>query len=144
MEERGPSDRTEPVAAWPGLALVASLGLGLAALAAAAVDGPPYLDLGALSPWIVVFAAGLFGALLAVPFAANRLLAAAHPDRAESWEPAMLAWGAVALAALLVGVALIAAGGFSPGHSLADAVGLLLVIEAGMVAGTLLAWLLNS
>jgi hypothetical protein len=144
VEGRSPTDQSEPIAAWPVVALVASLGLALAGLAAAAVDGPPYLDLGSLNPWVVLFAAGLFGALLAVPFATNRLLAAARPARAESWEPAMLIWGAVAVIALLVGAGLIAAGGFSPGRSLADAVGLLLVIEAGMVAGTLLAWLLNS
>jgi hypothetical protein len=139
-----PTDRVEPLASWPIVALVASLGLALAGILAAAVEGPPYLDLGSLSPWIVVFAAGLFGALLSVPFATNKLLLSLRPDRAESWEPAMLIWGAVALVALLVGLLLITAGGFSPGRSLSDAVGLLLVIEAGMVAGTLLAWLLNS
>jgi hypothetical protein len=41
-------------------------------------------------------------------------------------------------------VALIAAGGFSPGDSLADAVGLLLVIDAGMIVATLIVWVLSD
>jgi hypothetical protein len=51
-------------------------------------------------------------------------------------------WGGIAAAALLLGIVLIAAGGFSPADSLADAVGLLLVIDAGMVVATLVVWVL--
>jgi hypothetical protein len=83
--------------------------------------------------------------LFSVPFAVERLLKAAHPERAEYWERAMLLWGAVATAVLVLGGALIAPGGFSPGASLADAIGLLIAIEAGMVVVvTLLAWLLSG
>jgi hypothetical protein len=46
--------------------------------------------------------------------------------------------------ALAIGGLLIAAGGFAPGDSLADAVGLLVAIEAGMVVLTLLAWVLSD
>jgi hypothetical protein len=67
---------------------------------------------------------------------------AADPTRAEGWERAMLLWGATALVALGLGAAMIALGGFTPARSLDDAIGLLLVIEAGMVVLVLLAWIL--
>ena len=109
-----------------------------------ALTGGPYLDLSSLNPGWLLFAVAAFAALFSVPFAVERLLKAAHPERAEHWERAMLIWGAVAAAALVLGGLLIAAGGFSPGDSLADAVGLLLVIEAGMVVATLVVWVLSD
>jgi hypothetical protein len=127
---------------WPLLALAGGLAVAAISVLLAAVDGPPYLSLSSLSPWIAVFAAAAFVALFAVPFAANRLIVAADPRRAEGWERAMLVWGAVALLALGLGAAMIALGGFSPARSLDDAVGLLLVIEAGMVVLVLLGWVL--
>jgi hypothetical protein len=129
-------------APWPLLALAGGLAVAAISVLLAAVDGPPYLSLSSLSPWIAVFAAAAFVALFAVPFAANRLIVAADPSRAEGWERAMLVWGAVALLTLGLGAAMIALGGFSPARSLDDAVGLLLVIEAGMVVLVLLAWVL--
>jgi hypothetical protein len=133
-EEQAPS--------WPLIALAGGLVVAAISVLLAAVDGPPYLSLSSLSPWIVVFAAAAFVALFAVPFAANRLTVAADPSRAEGWERAMLLWGAVALVTLGLGVAMIAVGGFSPARSLDDAVGLLLAIEAGLVVLVLLAWIL--
>jgi hypothetical protein len=133
-DERAPS--------WPLLALTGCVAVAALSVLLAAVDGPPYLSLSSLSPWIVVFAAAVFAALFAVPFAVNRLIVAADPSRAEGWERAMLVWGAVALVSLGLGGAMIAVGGFSPARSLDDAVGLLLVIEAGMVVLVLLAWIL--
>jgi hypothetical protein len=126
------------------LVLVGSTGLAAAALVLAALKGAPYLDLGSLNGWVALFAVAAFAALLSVPFAIERFLNATHPERAEHWERAMLLWGVVGLAALVAGGLLIAAGGFAPGDSLADAVGLLLVIEAGMVVMTLLVWLLSG
>jgi hypothetical protein len=79
-----------------GLGAATAVAVSAGALAAAAVAGGPYLDLDSLSPWLAVFAVTLFGALFAVPFAANRALAASHPERDEAWEGAMLAWGLVA------------------------------------------------
>jgi hypothetical protein len=122
---------------WSLRALAGGLGVAAISVLLAAADGPPYLSLSSLSPWIVVFAA-----FFAVPFAVNRLTVAADPSRAEAWERAMLVWGAVALVSLGLGGAMIAVGGFSPARSLDDAVGLLLVIEAGMVVLVLLAWIL--
>lgn len=132
----------DPGAAWPTIGLVAGAGIGAVSIALAAVAGPPYLSLASLNPWIAVFAVAAFAALFAVPFAVNRRIVAGDPERAEAWEAAMLIWGGAALAALAVGVLLAAAGGFSPADSLADAVGLLLLVEAGLVLAVLLAWLL--
>jgi hypothetical protein len=128
------------------LALAASVAVAVAAgsLAAAAVAGGPYLDLDSLSPWLAVFAVALFAVLFAVPFAAKRALAANRPQSDEAWEGAMLAWGLVAAAGFAVGVLLIAVGDFDPGASLADAIGLLLAIEAGLVAATLVIWMLSG
>jgi hypothetical protein len=129
---------------WPVLALVGSTGLAAACLVFAALKGAPFLDLSSLNLWIAVFAIAAFATLFSVPFAIEQILQASHPERAEHWEPAMLLWGLVALGALVLGGLLIAAGGFAPGDSLADAVGLLLAIEAGMVVLTLLFWLLSG
>lgn len=118
--------------------------MAVLSLLLAGLAGGPYLDLSSLNPWLAVFAIATLAALISVPFAVERLLKAAHPERAEHWERAMLIWAGVAAAALLAGVLLVAAGGFSPGASLADAVGLLLVIDAGMVVATLVVWVLND
>jgi hypothetical protein len=136
--------RSEPAMPGPTLALVASSAVALVALLLAALTGGPYLDLSSLNAWVAIFAVAAFAALFSVPFAVERLLKVAHPERAEYWERAMLLWGAVATAVLVLGGALIAPGGFSPGATLADAIGLLLAIEAGMVVVTLLAWLLSG
>jgi hypothetical protein len=136
--------QAEPAMSAPALALVGSTGLATAALALAALKGAPYLDLSSLNLWVALFAVAAFGALFSVPFALERLLVAARPERAERWERAMLLWGLVALVAMIVGGLLIAAGGFSPAGSLADAAGLLLAIEAGTVVVTLSVWLLSG
>ena len=94
----------EPAAAWPVVGLVCGLGVAAVSIVFAAVAGPPYLSFSSLSPWIALFAVAGFVALFAVPFAANQRIVARDPDRAEAWEPAMLAWGAVALMALALGV----------------------------------------
>lgn len=136
--------QVEPALSGPTLALLAAAAVAAASLLLAALAGGPYLDLSSLNPWLAVFAVAAFGALIAVPFAVERLLKAAHPERAEHTERAMVIWGGVAAAALLAGVGLVAAGGFSPGASLADAVGLLLVIDSGMVVATLVVWVLSD
>ena len=134
----------ESTAAWSSVGLLGGLAVGAASLALAAVAGPPYLSLSSLSPWIAIFAIAAFVSLFAVPFAANRRIVSGDPDRAEAWEGAMLAWGAIALALLGVGVLLSFPGGLSPAHSFADAVGLLLVLEAGMIVIVLFGWILSS
>jgi hypothetical protein len=136
--------REESGLSGPTLALVASGAVAVVSLLLAALSGAPYLDFSSLNGWVAVFGVAAFGALFAVPFASERLLRAAHPEREEHWERAMLIWGGVATAALVLGLALIAAGGFSPAASLADAAGLLLAIEAGMTVATLVVWVLSD
>jgi len=136
--------RAEPAMAGPTLALVTSSAVAVIALILAALTGGPYLDISSLNGWLALFAVAAFAALFSVPFAVERLLKAAHPERAEHWERVMLLWSAVAVAALVLGGVLIAAGGFSPAASLADAAGLLIAIEAGIVVLTLVVWLLSS
>jgi hypothetical protein len=138
------SPQVEPGMSAPTAALVGSIGVAIAALALAALKGAPYLDLSSLNVWVAVFAVAAFGALFSVPFALERLLVAARPERTERWERAMLLWGLVALVAIIAGGLLIAAGGFSPSESLPDAAGLLLAVEAGMVVVTLVVWLLSG
>ena len=128
----------------PAVALVASSAVAAVSLALAALTGGPYLDLSSLNAWVGVFGVAAFAALFSAPFVIERLLESAHPERGEQWERTMLLWGALATAALVLGGALIAAGGFSPGASLADAAGLLIAVEAGLVVLTLLAWLLSG
>ncbi len=121
----------------PALALMISSAVALISLVLALLAGAPYLDFSSLNGWVAVFAVAAFGALFSLPFAIERMLKAAHPERAEYWERAMLYWGAVATAALVLGGVFISEGGFSPGASLADAAGLLIAIEAAMVVVTL-------
>ncbi len=149
MEQQGPSENSsppgaEPIAAWPAAAMAGCAALSIVALLLAAAAGGPYLDLSSLNPWVAVFSVTAFGALFAVPFAANRLLVMARPERAEAWEGAMVAWGAVATAVLVVAGLIVFSGDFSPGASLADAAGLVLLVEAGMVVAALGVWLLSG
>lgn len=132
----------EPLASWPQAAVAGGAALSVAALALARILGPPYLDLGSLNPFIGVFAISFFAALFAVPFAANGRLQRSHPERAESWEPAMLIWGAIALALMAASALLVVPGGFSGSQSLADAAAVLALIEAGLVVLVLAAWVL--
>jgi hypothetical protein len=134
--------REEPVASWPVLALAAGTGLGVAALVLAAAVGPPYLDLSSLNPFVAVFAGAAFGALFAVPFAANRLLGRARPERAESWEAAMLIWGAGALVLLVISCLMVLPGELSASRSLVDAAALVLLVESVLVVLVLAAWIL--
>lgn len=132
---------TEPAEPWPLRALVGSGAIAVVSVLLAAIRGTPYLD-SPLNPWIGVFAVAGFGVLFAVPFVANQQLAAAHPEREETWERAMVAWGAVALGVLALGIALIAVGGYSPADSLADAIGLVLALESALVLVVLTIWVL--
>lgn len=132
----------EPVAPLPVAALVAGAALSAACLILAAALGPPYLDLSSLNAFMAAFAVLAFGTLFAVPFGANRLLVNADPHRAEAWEAAMLVWGGVATALFAVSALLVFPGEFSAADSLADAAGLILLIESGLVLLVLGAWLL--
>jgi hypothetical protein len=120
----------------------AGAAIALAAIALAATAGGPYLSLSDLSPWIVLFSIGLFTALFATPFAIHRSLGDLLEGDAR-WERALLWWGAVSGVVLAVGLLLGAAGEFGA-DSLAGSIGLVCVVEAGLVLATLITWLLSN
>ena len=89
-----------------------------------------------MNAWVVVFAAGLMAALLAFPFGLEVKLRDRFEDRDKRWEASLVAWGCLAL--LLLAVGLVA--GFDTA-SLGGALGVILVIESALVAGTVVVWL---
>lgn len=111
---------------------VAVLGLALAG-----VTGDPYLGASGVNAWLVVFAAGLLVALVAFPFGLEVRLRERHADHDKRWEMSLVVWGG------LSGVLLLAAflAGFDTA-TLAGAAGLIVVIEAGLTAATVVVWLL--
>jgi hypothetical protein len=125
--------------------VAAAGGVGLAAIALilAGASGGPYLTADSVNGWIVVFAVGAGMALGAVPFALERQLRARIDDSDKRWERAMLIWAGVATPVLIAGIAL-ASGGDWSGNTLAGAAGLILTIEAGLVAGAIVLALLSG
>lgn len=110
----------------------------------AAAAGGPYLRADQVNGWVVVFAAALLVALVAAPFVIERALRERRPGSGdERWEGAALAWGGISLAVLAITVPIGLAESFS-GDSLAGTAALLATIEAGLVFGTLLLWLLSG
>jgi hypothetical protein len=127
----------------PTTAAVGGLGLAAIALILAGASGGPYLSADAVNGWIVVFAVGAGMVLGAVPFALERRMRARIDDGDKRWERAMLIWAAVTGPVLVVGIAL-ASGGDWSGGTLAGATGLILTIEAGLVAGAIVVALLSG
>ena len=132
------------MAPWPlaaaGICLLASA----LALIAAAGRGAPYLTFDDLSPWIVVFAITAFGALMAAPFAIDRALDRAYPEEADHWEKAMAAWGVICLIVTAVAALIVFGGDFSAARHLADAAGVILLVEAGGALCVLGVWLVGG
>ena len=137
----GPSEDRRAIS--PQMAIGAGLLVAMAGLILAGVAGAPYLSSDGVNGWIVVFAAGLFGSLVAVPFAIEAVLRSRYPDRDARWDRAVPVWGGVGLLILVAG-ALIGAGGSFSGNSLAGAAGLVAVIEGGLVVVTTLSMLLSG
>ena len=136
--------QTEPVAPWPLVAAGIGLLASVLALIAAGSAGAPYLTLDDLNPWIVVFAFTAFGALMATPFAIDRALDRVNPQEADHWEKAMAAWGGICLLITAVAALLVFGGDFSAARHLADAVGIVLLVEAGGALCVLLVWLVGG
>ncbi len=128
----------------PLLALAAGSGLALAGLLLAGAKGAPYLTSDSVNVWIVVFAAGLLAALFATPFAIERRMRQSIDESDRRWERSLLAWGAVAIGVLLAGFLLGVSADWASGDSLAGAAGLLITIEAVLVLGTMVVWLLSG
>ena len=116
----------------PALVVLGGLIAAVPSLALAAISGPPYLGLGGVNGWLVVFAAALFAALIAVPFLIEARLRDAYADSDARWDRAVPAWGGIALLVVGMGVLIGLAGGFA-GDSLAGSTGLVLAGEGGLV-----------
>lgn len=127
----------------PALAGLSGLGVAVVAVALASATGGPYLTGDAVNGWIVVFAAGLFGAMFATPFVVERRMRPAIADADKRWERSLLLWGAVSVVVLIAGIVVGSAGDFA-GDSLAGAIGLIITIEAALVLGTMIVWLLSG
>lgn len=126
----------------PATFLALGAGVAVAAIPLAGAAGPPYLSLGSLNPWLVAYAIGLFTAMFATPFAIHRGLGGLLEADAR-WERALLWWGAISLVVLVVGALAGAPSGFDS-DSLAGSLGLVTVVEAVLVLGTLAVWLLSG
>ena len=133
---RGPAD---PRAAM--LAAAAGAGAAILGLLLAAITGGPYLTSGDVNGWLVLFALGLLGALVAAPFLIESLISSSRDDVEARWDLALPLWGAVALAVGGIGL-LIGLGNDFSGDSLGGSAGLIAVIESGLVVLTLAALIL--
>lgn len=125
-----------PAAGALGGAVVAAAGL----LGLLLGDGP-YLQLDSLSPWVLLWAVGLFALLMLAPFALHRRLTDGDP--ANRWEMAIVAWGGVALAAG-IGFGLLAA---IRGFGTATGLGALAVVglfECALIAASVLMLILTT
>jgi hypothetical protein len=126
----------------PATFMAIGAGVAVAAIPLAAATGPPYLSLDSLNPWLVPYAIGLFTALFATPFAIHRGLGGLLEADAR-WERALLWWGAVSLVVLALAALTGAPSGFDA-DSLPGSLALVTVVEAVLVLGTLVAWLLSG
>jgi hypothetical protein len=127
----------------PALAVLAGVLVAAGALLLAGIAGPPYLGTDGVNAWIVVFAAALFCALLAAPFALEGLQRAGPAESDARWDRVVPLWGAIALAVGGIAVLAGASGSFA-GDSLAGSAGLVATIEAGLVVIALGAVLLSG
>ncbi|MGI9021012.1 MAG: hypothetical protein ACR2G3_09920 [Solirubrobacterales bacterium] len=128
----------------PLLGVAIGTGAALAGLLLASAKGAPYLTTDSVNGWIVLFAFGLLGALFAMPFAIERRMRSRYEESDRRWERSLLAWGAVAIGVLLAGYLLGVSADWASGSSLAGAAGLLITIEAVIVLGTMVVWLLSG
>ena len=126
----------------PALCLTIGVTVTVVTVPLAALDGPPYLSLDELSPWVVAFAIGLFAAAFAAPFVIHASLGGMLEADAR-WERALLWWGPASLVALALGAGVGLPSGFAS-DSLAGSLGLVVVVEAVLVLGTLGVWLLSG
>jgi hypothetical protein len=110
-------------------------------LVLAAATGGPYLTSGDVNGWLILYALGLLGALVAAPFLIESLIASSRDDVESRWDVAMPLWGGVALAVGAIGLLVGLGSGFA-GDSFGGSVGLIAVIEAGLVVLTLAALIL--
>lgn len=126
----------------PALFVLGGASVAIVSVPLAAAAGPPYLSFDALSPWLIGYAVGLFGALFATPFLIHSRLGGALEADAR-WERALVWWAAVAFGVLGGSLLCGLPSGFDPG-SLGGAVALVGLTEAVLVLVTLSVWLLSG
>jgi hypothetical protein len=124
------------------LFVVAGSATAIVSIPLAAAAGAPYLSLGSINPWLVTYAIGLFAALFATPFLIHARLGGELETDAR-WERAMLWWGLVAAAVLAASVLCALPSGFDA-DALGGAIGIVGIVDAGLILGTLVAWMLND
>lgn len=128
-----------------------ALDLGAAASALLALIGAvgtlsaegPYLSVPkGIETWLAVYALGLLGVLLFLPFALHRRIADSTADRDRRWELAVTAWGGVALAGGVIFAAVLWLGP-GPTEPL-GALALTSLIACGLVVGSVLTLMLTA
>lgn len=124
------------------LFVVGGAATAIVSIPLAAAAGPPYLSFDSLSPWIVTYAVGLFAALFAAPFLIHARLGGRLEADAR-WERAMLWWGLVAAGVLAASVLCGRPSGFDS-DALGGAIGIVGIVDAGLILATLAAWMLND
>ena len=124
------------------LVVAAGSAVAIVSIPLAAAAGPPYLSFSSLSPWLVTYAIGLFGALFATPFLIHSRLGGELEADAR-WERALMWWGAVSLGVLGASVIFGLPSGFDTG-TLGGALGVVGICEAVLVLATLVFWLLSG
>lgn len=125
------------------LGALAGAGVAALGLIGVALSDGPYLSLSELSPWLVVWAVGLFALLGCAPFALHSRIAAGTEDRDRRWELAVAAWGGLALAGA-VGFGLIALLEGFAGSGALGAVALVGLVECGLVVASVAAVMLTT
>lgn len=131
------SDRTSPAIA------VAAAVAAVGALGALVLGEGPFLGFDRVSPWIVVWAVGLFALLMLVPLAVHRRVRDSEDDRDRRWELAVLAWGGIALAAGLAFFGIASVAGFDRDEAL-GALAIVGVAESALVAGGIVLLMLTT
>ena len=128
----------------PALAVFAGALVAAGALILAAASGPPYLSTDGVNGWIVLFAAGLFAALLATPFAIEGRLRSEPAGKRRALGSSRAALGRRSRSPSSSPASSRAPAGASAGDSLAGSAGLLTTIEAGLVVVALVFVLLSG
>jgi hypothetical protein len=127
----------------PRIAITGGLAAAAIGLVIAVAGDGPYLSVDGVNAGVILMAAGLFAALFAVPFALERGLRDSEPDRDRRWEGALLRWGLVAGGVLAVGVVLAIAFGLN-GRSLGGSIAIVILADALLILGTLVAWMFSN
>jgi len=127
----------------PRLAIAVGAIAALAGLAVAGTTGSPYLSADGINLGLVLFGAGLFAALFAIPFSIERGMRGTEPDRDRRWERALIRWALAAAAVIAAGAVLTLAFGFT-GGTLGGSVAIVVLLDGALIAGTLVAWMLSG